>query len=39
MGENLLAEVAQKSFRLGKFGQKSFAPTEICLLLHLCRVI
>ena len=27
------------SFRagLGKFGQKSFAPPKICLLLHLCR--
>jgi len=22
---------------LGKFGQKSFAPPKICLLLHLCR--
>jgi len=28
-------EVVQKS---GKFGQKSFAPPKICLLLHLCSL-
>jgi len=37
LGENLQAKVA-KNFRarLGKFGQKSFAPPKIYLLLDLC---
>jgi len=37
VGENLWAKIAQKPFRasLGRFGQKSFALPNICLLLHL----
>jgi len=27
------------SSSLGKFGQKSFAPPKICLLLHLCAIL
>jgi len=26
------------SANLGKFGQKSFAPSKICMLLHLCHI-
>ena len=35
--KNIHTKIGQKFFRasLGKFGQKSFAPPNICLLLHL----
>ena len=36
--EKIIAQKVTQIFRasLGKFGQKSFAPPKICLLVHLC---
>jgi len=38
VGENIRTKSCLKTFRasLGKFGQKSFVPPKIRLLLHLC---